>query len=100
MDSMNGPHLLTRPPISINIASTKVPFKLWHSFLGHPQSTILNFVLKKIALPIATTEKVESCNACSYNKAQRFPFQRLTLSTNVPLQVNFAIYGDHPLFYY
>ena len=83
------PHLAPKPP-SIHLASTKVPFRLWHCRLGHPHSTILNFVLKKFSLPVATKDKFEFCNACCSNKAHRLPFQRLTLSSTTPFQVMFS----------
>jgi len=83
------PHLQSKKPF-INLTSTKATLQLWHCWLGHPHPTILNFILKKFSLPVvASKEKFELCNACSSNKAHRLPFQRLTLSSNFPLQILF-----------
>lgn len=89
------PHLQSRKP-SIHFASKKAHFNSGTVHWVIPTLEFLNFILQKFSLPVvASKEKFELGNACSSNKAHCLPFQRLTLSSNVPLQIIFSDLWDH-----
>nr|KYP33681.1 Retrovirus-related Pol polyprotein from transposon TNT 1-94 [Cajanus cajan] len=61
---------------------------LWHYWLGHPASPILNHALRSSQIPVQAS--ATRCLDCPANKSHKIPFNKSTLSSSCPLQVVFS----------
>lgn len=69
---------------------TKAPSKfLWHQRLGHPNSRVLQALLKNFSLPVSGSKDFDVSNSCSCNKSHRLLFYHTTLVSKRPFQLVF-----------
>lgn len=86
-------------PPSLSFASvTTTTLPDWHSRLGHPATSILQTMISKFHLPLASKDlRNKPCNACSINKMHKLPFSVSTLTSSSPLEIVFSDVWTSPL---
>nr|KYP50444.1 Retrovirus-related Pol polyprotein from transposon TNT 1-94 [Cajanus cajan] len=81
-----------RPHVFFSIKET------WHRKLGHPNSKVLNEVMKLCNIEASPCENFEFCEACQFGKAHNLPFQNSVSCAKEPLDlVHSDVWGPAPI---
>jgi len=66
----------------------KTTDSVWHQRLGHPSLTVIQYLLQKQQLPLASSlDKTRVCEACQLGKFKQLPFVDSTRCTLKPLEL-------------
>ena len=80
---------------------TKTSIASWHSRLGHPSPPMLQSIISKHSLPVASTSSTFSksalCFDCLINKSHKIPFQNISITSHRPLQYLFTDLWTSPI---
>ena len=70
---------------------------VWHGWLGHPQSRILNFLHHNKCISINKKSSI-LCTSCALNKCCRLPFFPSTSKANVRIaKIHCDLWGPTPV---
>ncbi|KAG8485609.1 hypothetical protein CXB51_018990 [Gossypium anomalum] len=79
------------------LATSTVPFNVWHCRLGHPCTNILTKALRKCNIPLGVNKSSFHCIACHLGKEHKQPFQKSTTEYTAPLQLVLVdVWGPAP----
>ena len=91
----NDCSVLNLKPISFSIISNLLD--VWHAYLGHANSTIVNHVLKLCNVSIFY-DKNYVCASCQFAKSHLLPFSLLCFHAIQPLELIHAdLWGPAPM---
>ncbi|KAG8502503.1 hypothetical protein CXB51_000098 [Gossypium anomalum] len=80
------------------LATSIVPFDVWHCRLEHPCTNILTKALRKCNIPLGVNKSPFHCIACHLGKEHKQPFQKSTTEYTAPLQLVLAdVWGPAPV---
>ena len=78
----------------------KTSMASWHSRLGHPSPPVLQSIISKNSLPVASSSIIQKpvvCSDCHINKSHKIPFQTSSIRSTRPLQYIFSDVWTSPI---
>lgn len=84
---------------TITVSGPKTTLHSWHSRLGHLSSLILNTLISKFSLPVASSSisKHLSCSDCLINKSHKLPFSQTSIVSERLLQYVYTDVWTSPI---
>lgn len=90
-ESKTGVNLYKDSLLALNLSNVQfnsvVSKHIWHRRLGHPSSSVFEFIVKNRGLSVKDNEKSEFCSSCQLGKSHSLPFPISNSRASKPLEL-------------